>query len=153
MKPHKISTHLAYSDNCYFHLFFIGCLIELKFCKVSWNSISKWTWKFQLSILKNKKVLFLKKNLSRCQYQNKKALFTDSIFLKVFGLWWKEIGILFVSIQSLQGCAISSSNLPTKKKIFFLFLPEKVSFIGFTHLSRLQDIWTPKINPGLIKGH
>ena len=26
------------------------------------------------------------KNLSRCQYQNKKALFTDSIFLKVLGV-------------------------------------------------------------------
>ena len=36
-------------------------MIELKFCKVSRNSISKWTWKFQPYILKNKKVLFLKK--------------------------------------------------------------------------------------------
>ena len=44
-----------------FSSFFISCLIELKFCKVSWNSISNWTWKFQLSILKNKKVLLLKK--------------------------------------------------------------------------------------------
>ena len=70
MKPHKISTHLAYADNWYFH-FFIGCLIELKFCNVSWNSISNWTWKFQPSILKNKKVLFLKKFFfGRCQYQN-----------------------------------------------------------------------------------
>ena len=33
---------------------------ELKFCEVSRNSISNWTWKFQFSILKNKKVLFLK---------------------------------------------------------------------------------------------
>ena len=46
-----------------FSSFFIGCLIELKFCKVSRNSISNWTWKFQLSILKNKKVLFLKKKI------------------------------------------------------------------------------------------
>ena len=38
----------------------IGCLIELKFCEVSRNSISNWIWKFQLSILKDKKVLFLK---------------------------------------------------------------------------------------------
>ena len=44
-----------------FSSFFIGCLIVLKFCKVSRNSITKWTWKFELSILKNKKVLFLKK--------------------------------------------------------------------------------------------
>ena len=53
--------------NCYFHLFF-GCLIELKFCKVSRNSISNWTWMFQHSILKNKKDLFLKKYFfGRCQ--------------------------------------------------------------------------------------
>ena len=40
---------------------------------------------FQLSILKNEKVLFLKKYfLSRCQHQNKKALFTDSIFREGF---------------------------------------------------------------------
>ena len=44
-----------------FSSFFIGCLIELKFYEVSRNSISNWTWKFQPSILKNKKVLFLKK--------------------------------------------------------------------------------------------
>ena len=44
-----------------FSSFFIGCLIELNFCKVSRNSISSWTWKFQLSLLKNKKVLFLKR--------------------------------------------------------------------------------------------
>ena len=35
-------------------------LNELKFCEVSRNSISNSCWKFQLSILKNKKVLFLK---------------------------------------------------------------------------------------------
>ena len=36
VKPHKISTHSAHSDNCYFH-FFTGCLIELKFYGVSRN--------------------------------------------------------------------------------------------------------------------
>ena len=36
-------------------------LIELKFCEVSRILISNWTWKFQLSIFKNKKVLILKK--------------------------------------------------------------------------------------------
>ena len=41
-------------------------LRELKFCEVSGNSFSNRRWKFQLSIIKNKKVLFLKKNfLSR----------------------------------------------------------------------------------------
>ena len=33
----------------------------MKFCEVSWNSISNRCWKFQLPILKDKKVLFLKK--------------------------------------------------------------------------------------------
>jgi hypothetical protein len=32
-----------------------------------------------------KKKIFLKKDLSRCQYQNKKALFTDPIFSEGFG--------------------------------------------------------------------
>ena len=44
---------------------------EIKICETS-----------QLSILKNKKVLLLKK-IFFSQYQNKKALFTDSIFQKV----------------------------------------------------------------------
>ena len=49
-----------------FSFFSIGCLIELKFCEVSRNYFSNRCWKFQLSILKNKKVLFLKKyNLVR----------------------------------------------------------------------------------------
>ena len=54
-EPHKISTHSV------IFIFSIGCLIELKFCEVSRNSFSNRYWKFQLSILKNKKVLFLKK--------------------------------------------------------------------------------------------
>ena len=43
------------------YIFSIGCLIELTFCEVSRNSFSNRFWKFQLSILKNKKVLFQKK--------------------------------------------------------------------------------------------
>ena len=44
-------------------IFSIGCLIELKFCEVSWISFSNRCWMFQLFILKNKKGLFLKKNI------------------------------------------------------------------------------------------
>ena len=40
----------------------------------------------ELSILKNKNVLFLKKKLSHCQFQNKKALFDHPIFSEGFGL-------------------------------------------------------------------
>ena len=62
----KISTQSVHADN-FFSRFCIRCLIELKFCEVSRNSFSNRCWKFQLSILKNKKVLFLKnKFLSRC---------------------------------------------------------------------------------------
>ena len=43
------------NNNC------LNNLNELKFCEVSRILISNRTWKFQLSILKNKKVLFLKK--------------------------------------------------------------------------------------------
>ena len=91
MKPHKVSTHLAFSDNCYFHSFFIGCLIELKFCEDSRNLISNWCWKFQLSILKNKKVLFPKNIFFEpLSISKQKSLFTDPIFSEGF-----VISILF----------------------------------------------------------
>ena len=63
VKPHKISTHSGYSDNCYFHFFSISCLIELKFYEVS-----------PLSLEKQKSFIPIKKNLGRCQYQNKKKI-------------------------------------------------------------------------------
>ena len=46
-------------------IFSIGCLIELKFCEVSRNSFLNRCWKFQLSILKNKKGFIPKKSSSR----------------------------------------------------------------------------------------
>ena len=96
MKPHKISTHLAHSDNCYFHVFYrLSDWVEIS--RGSRHSFSNRCWKFQLSIFKKK---FLSKNIffGRCQYQNKKALFTDSIFRDgfVFGLicwWWCKGGL------------------------------------------------------------
>ena len=60
-------------------------LNELKFCEVSQNPISNWTWKFQRPILKNKKVLFLKKKFFLAvppRYIQKMAL-AVSIFQKV----------------------------------------------------------------------
>ena len=50
-----------------FSSFFISCLIELKFWEISGDSFLTSVWKFQLSTFKNKKVLFLKKNLSCCK--------------------------------------------------------------------------------------
>ena len=64
MKPHKISANLDNSllpiQKCHLNV----CLNELKVCKVSRNPKSKRCWKFQLSTLTNKKVLFLKKHQS-----------------------------------------------------------------------------------------
>ena len=67
-------------------------------CWMSWNFVrfheikfQTDAKKFQLSILKNKKNSFLKKNVSGCQYQNKKALFTDPISSEDFGLEWDTL--------------------------------------------------------------
>jgi len=64
-----------------FYYFSIGCLIGLK--------IPFQTDTESLSFLssKTKKVLLLKNNfLNCCQYQNKKALFTDASFSGGFGI-------------------------------------------------------------------
>ena len=84
------------NNNC------LNKLNELKFCEVSRNSISNRCWKFQLSILKNKKVLSLKKIFfnSRCQYQNKKSLFTDPIFSE--GLGYPEWNAMSFGASSLE---------------------------------------------------
>ena len=84
MKPHKISTHLAYSENSNFHLFFfrLSDWVEIL------QGFTKFNFKLNLRVsafyLENKKSFIPKKKfLGRCQYQNKSALFTDSIFQKV----------------------------------------------------------------------
>ena len=87
LKPHQIFTHSVHSDNCYFHFFNrLSDLVEffVRFHEILFQTDAK---KFQLFILKNKKVLFQKEKifLGRCQYQNKKALFTDPIFSEGFG--------------------------------------------------------------------
>ena len=93
MKPHKISTHLAYSDNCYFHLF-------LSVVWLSWNFARFHEIQFQTELESfNKKVLYLKKNLSRWQYQNKKSFVYWLNFPEGFALphyvptFWSTINI------------------------------------------------------------
>ena len=81
MKPHKVSAH---SDNCYFHFFYRW----FDRVEILWGFTKPFFKQFQLCLLKNKKVLFLKKYfLGRNQYQNKKALFTDPIFSEGFDLY------------------------------------------------------------------
>ena len=55
-EPYKMSAH---SDNI--QVKFMKSMFYGEFCEVSWNSELKICWKFQLFILTNKKVLFLKK--------------------------------------------------------------------------------------------
>ena len=86
-----------------FSSFFISCLIELKFCKVSRNSISNWTWKFQLSILKNKKVLFLKKIFFKPLSISKQKIF----------VYWPNLQWGFWSIPQMQG--LKAGTLKSKQ--------------------------------------
>ena len=72
MKPHKISTHSAHSDNCYFHFFYwLADWVE-----ILWGSTKfffKQILKVSVSILKNKKVLFLNKILKLLSISKQKS--------------------------------------------------------------------------------
>ena len=63
----------------------MGCLIELKFCEVSWNSFFKPILKVSALYLEKQKSFIPKKKLSHCQYQNKKALLTNPVISEGFG--------------------------------------------------------------------
>ena len=80
MKPHKISTHLAFSDNCYFHSFFIGCLIELKFCAFHLER--------QKSFIPKKKFLGAVVNI-----KTKKSLtqFSRRFWVEYVTNWWRIV--------------------------------------------------------------
>ena len=103
LKPHKISAYLDNSllpiQKCHLNV----CLNELKFCKVSWNPNSNSCWNFQLSILTNKKVLFLKKNWSvpctmdSSYFSQKMATWRPNfphpwlcLFLPAVVTWWAD---------------------------------------------------------------
>ena len=85
-------TYSGYSENCYLH-FSIGCLIEFNFYEVSQNPFTNRSWKFQLSILKNKKRFIYKKKffLGCCQYQNKKLCLLTQFSGKVLTLPYNQI--------------------------------------------------------------
>ena len=108
-----------------------GCLIELKFCEVSRNSISNWTWNF--SVKQNSFVP--KKKISRCQFQNKKALFTVSIFPKVLVFPSYKFPLDFSSCA--QMIAKATNVYPKKsttfsKSLFFLLVMYVVSNLSYS---------------------
>ena len=72
----------------------------MKFCEVSWILISNWTWKFQLSTLKNKKVLFLKKKFLSCTAKiHPKDGVNRLNFLKGFACAQEKIKAQYLLIQ------------------------------------------------------
>ena len=86
----------------------------LKLCEVSRNSCSNQFWKFQLSILKNKKVLSLKKYCLSCfQYQNKQDVFSDQIFSEGFALFLQQafISLYLPIFTHSTGRAITLTRL------------------------------------------
>ena len=62
---YKISTHLAYSDNCYFHVFLSVVWLSLNFARFHEIQFQTEPDSFSFLSWKIKKVLFLKKNFLR----------------------------------------------------------------------------------------
>ena len=60
---------LSFFRHFFFHFFYWFS----DWVEILWNSFSNRFWKFQFSILKIKKDLFLEKRLSRCQYKKQKS--------------------------------------------------------------------------------
>ena len=63
----------------------MGCLIDLKFCEVWQNSFLEQILNVSAFYLKKQKS-FIPINKSSCQYQNKKAMFTNPILSEGFGI-------------------------------------------------------------------
>ena len=72
MKSHKIPTHSTHSDNCNFHFFYwLSDWVE-----ILWGCTTFYSnrlWKFQLFILKIKKVLFQKKKFKPLSISKQKS--------------------------------------------------------------------------------
>ena len=121
MKPHKISTHSAYSDNCYFPFFYrLSVWVE-----ILWG-FTKFYFKQMLKVsafyLKKQNSFIPKKYfIGRCQYENEKALFNDPIFSEGFdpdlrlssifdSITLSGVGIVkfevFISVASKKGLGL-----------------------------------------------
>ena len=116
----EISTHSAYSDNCYFY--FSYCLSD--WVEILWG-FRKFFFKQVLKVsafhLGKKNFVPKKEILSCCQYQNKKALFTDQIFSEGFDY---ELQIARVRKQRLLKRAsvrATFCSLFVAKRLWFMF--------------------------------
>ena len=74
-----------------FSFFSIGCLIEFKFREVSWNSFSLLKVS-TFSILKNKKVLFLKKRIFKLLWKPTQFYGKVLVYLRT-KTWWECLNL------------------------------------------------------------
>ena len=135
MKPHKISTHLAYSDNCYFHLFLSVVWLSWNFARFHKIQFQTEPESFSFLSWKTKKKYSCKKTLNRCQFENKKALFTVSIFPKVLVFPSYKFPLDFSSCA--QMIAKATNVYPKKsttfsKSLFFLLVMYVVSNLSYS---------------------
>ena len=95
------------------------------------------------SNLKNKKVLFLQKYfLGRCQYHNKKALFTDSIFQKVL----RQAISTDTSFEVKMMVKLYAIEIIFR---YLWFMPSLVSVVRDYHQWQKLDSVFPHIRPSL----
>ena len=91
-KPHKISTHLAFSENCYFHLFYrLSDWVEILWGFMKFNF--KLNLKVSAFYLEKQKSFVTKKNIFLAippRWIPEMAL-GDSIFQKVLVSIWKIV--------------------------------------------------------------
>ena len=87
MKPHKLSTHLAFSDNCYFHLFY-----QLS----DWAEILQGFMKFNFKMNLKVSAFYLEKQKS---FISKKKIFGPLSISKQksFVYWLNFLGGFWVS--------------------------------------------------------
>ena len=108
MKPHKISTHLDYSDNCYFHVFYqLSDWVEIL------QGFTKFNFKLNLKVsafyLEKQKSFIPKKNifLAVVNIKTKKLC----LLTQFSGWFW----VLPNSAEDrIQGCVILTSKHPNK---------------------------------------
>ena len=140
------------NNNC------LNKLNELKFCEVSQNSISNRCWKFQLSVLKNKKVFFPKKKkklyrqdrykkmaLSVLIFSNRFLLRHSRLLISRYRQCWVDCKVFFRNYDNdWEGKnLILYMSCPHKKKscnsvfLHWLFTSWAVKFIHlFSHMTK-----------------
>ena len=114
MKPHKISTLSAYSDDCYFNFFYpLSDWVEILwgFTKFFFKQVLK----VSVFYLEKQKSFIPKKKLSHFQYQNRKALFQFQWRFWVI-LWYFTLLINFSTLWTLKKIQNEITNLKSKIK-------------------------------------